>query len=229
MAVLAHEHEAQPQDDLALAVGRDRPPADLVADLDVGHVADPDRHAVLGRHHDGLDLLDVDGAADAVDQEHAAAPADVAAADVAVVLLDRLDHLVEGQAVLDEAVGVDADLVLLLVAAPAVDLGRALHCPQLGPDDPVVDGAQLGDVVPLAGDDVVEDLAQAGGHRPHLGPRDALGDVHRGQPLVDELAGEVDVGAVLEGHHHLGQAELGHRAQLLQAGQAADAPARWER
>ncbi len=48
-----------------------------------------------------------------------------------VVLLDGLDHLVEGQAVLDEPVGVDADLVLLFVAAPGVDLGHAVHRAQL--------------------------------------------------------------------------------------------------
>ena len=39
MAVLAHEHEAQAEHDLALAVGGDGAAADFVADLHVGHVA----------------------------------------------------------------------------------------------------------------------------------------------------------------------------------------------
>ena len=56
VAVLAHEHEAQPEHDFALAVGRDRAAADLVADGHVGHVAHADRHAVLGRDDDVLDL-----------------------------------------------------------------------------------------------------------------------------------------------------------------------------
>ena len=45
------------------------------------------------------------GAAEALDQQRSALPcADVAAADVAVVLLDGLDDLVERQAVLDQPV-----------------------------------------------------------------------------------------------------------------------------
>ena len=68
----------------------------------------------------------------------------------------------------------------------------------------------------------MEDFAQAGRHRPHLRPFDALRHFDRRQPFVDELAGEVDVGAVLEGHHHLRQPELRDRPQLLQARQAAD-------
>ena len=93
---------------------------------------------------------------------------------------------------------VDDDLELLLVAAPGVDLGDARHRAQLRLDDPVVDRAQLGERLPCAGDDVVEDLAQARGDRAHLRPLDAGGQLDALQPLVDDLAGEVDVGAVLE-------------------------------
>ena len=58
--------------------------------VDVGHVADANRHAVLGRDDDALDLLDVGGAAQALHEHRLRALADVAAADVAVVLLDGL-------------------------------------------------------------------------------------------------------------------------------------------
>src|SRR5467141_1618019 len=129
MAVLAHEHEAQPEHGLALAVGGDGAAADLVADLDIGHVPDPDRDAVLGRHDNRLDLLDVHRAPDAVNEEHLAVLADVAATDIAVVVLDRFHDLVKGQPVLDKARRINAHLVLLLVAAPAVDLSRPLHGP----------------------------------------------------------------------------------------------------
>ena len=187
----------------------------------------PDGHAVLGRHDDVLDLLDVDRPADAVDEEHLAVLADVAAADVAVVLLDGLDHFVEGQAVLDEPGRVDADLILLLVAAPGVDLGGALHRPHLRLDDPIVDGAQVGGVVALAGHDVMEDLAQPGGHRPHLrAARCRCGSWTAAQPLVDHLPGEIDVGAVLEHDDHLRQAELRDGPDGLRAGAARSTPAR---
>ena len=136
MAVLAHQHEAQAEDDFALAVGRDRAAADLVADLDVGHVADLDRHAVLGGDDDALDFVERDVRPTPWTSSIWLLGADVAAADVAVVLLDRLDDLVERQLVAIEPVGIDADLILLLVAAPGVDLGRALDGAQLRLDRP---------------------------------------------------------------------------------------------
>ena len=70
-------------------------------------------------------LFDVPVRPDAVNQQHSALLADVAAADVAIVGVDRLDDFVESQAVLDQSIGIDADLILLLVAAPGVDFGRS--------------------------------------------------------------------------------------------------------
>ena len=59
MAVFSHEHEAQAEHYLALAVGRHCPAANLMADLHVGDVADLDGDAVLRRDDDVLDLVDV--------------------------------------------------------------------------------------------------------------------------------------------------------------------------
>ena len=50
---------------------------------------------------------------------------------------------VERQAVLDQPVGIDADLILLFVAAPGVDLGHARDGAQLRLDRPVVDRAEV--------------------------------------------------------------------------------------
>ena len=101
--------------------------------------------------------------------------ADVAAADVEVVLLDCFDHVGERQVVLDEPLGIDADLILLLVSAPTVDLGGTADSAHLRPDDPILDRAQLGSVGPLPGHDVVKDFAQARCDRSHLRPHDPGG------------------------------------------------------
>ena len=173
VAVLARQHETQAENHFAPAVCGDGPSSNLVPDLHVGHVLHPNGHALLGRHHDVLDLLDVDRPADAVDQEHLAVLANVAATDVAVVSLDGLHDLVEGQAVLDEPGRIDPHLILLFVAAPGVDFGSALDGPQFRLDDPIVDGAKLRNIVALTGHDVVEDLAQPRRYRPQLRMFDA--------------------------------------------------------
>ena len=49
-----------------------------------------------------------------MDQQHLAGLLQVAAADVEVVVADGLDHLVEGEVVLQQAIGIDPHLVLLL-------------------------------------------------------------------------------------------------------------------
>src|SRR5262249_8840331 len=96
-------------------------------DFDVGHVLYADRHAVVRLDDDGTDLLDVDGPPQAVDEEHHAVLANVAAAHVAIVLVDGLADLVEGEAVLDQPGRVNADLVLSLEAAPRIDLGDSAN------------------------------------------------------------------------------------------------------
>ena len=91
MAVLAHEHEAEAEDDLALAVGGDGPAADLVADLHVGHVADADRARRPWRSRRCSWICSTLAARPRPwTSSICAGLADVAAADVEVVLLDGL-------------------------------------------------------------------------------------------------------------------------------------------
>ena len=85
-----------------------------------------------------------------------------------------------------------------------------------------------GDIDSFGSHDVVKDLAQPGRDRSHRRPLDAGGQFDRRQPFVDQLPGEVDVGAVLERDDDLRQPELGDRTQFLQVGQPADRPARSE-
>ena len=51
---------------------------------------------------------------------------------------------------------------------------------------------------------------------PIVGPGDALGELRLAEPLVDLLAGEVDVGPVLEDGDDLREAELRDRADLIE-------------
>ena len=60
------------------------------------------------------------------------------AADVLVVLFERGHDLRERDPVLEQAVGVDADLELLLVPAPRVDFRHAGHGFQLVAEMPVL-------------------------------------------------------------------------------------------
>ena len=52
------------------------------------------------------------------------------------------------------------------------------------------------------------DLTQASGDRSHRRPDDALGELCLAEPLVYLLAGEVDVGPVLEDGDDLREAEF---------------------
>ena len=141
--------------------------------------------------------------------------ADIAAADISVVLLYGLDHFIKSQIVFDHTIRVDAYLELLLVAAPTVHFRRTADRSQLRPDDPVMCRAQFrqllhlplfwqpGDVNVFQPHDVMEDFAQARRNRSHLGPVDAGGQFDGSEPLVDQLPREVDINTVLEDHGDL--------------------------
>ena len=79
----------------------------------------------------------------------------IAGAAADVVALQRLDHVVEGQAERDQLRRVGLDVVLLDVAADRIDAGDARHALELRPDDPVLHRAQIGGALDLA----VEPLA----------------------------------------------------------------------
>ena len=161
MGILTHRHEAEAEDDFALAVGRRRPTPCLVAHNHRGHVRECHRGPARRFEDDLGDLLHRRRPADAMDDQRVAVLPQHAPADVFVVRLDRVEDAVEGQAEFLNFFGVEFDLDLPLVPAPGVHLGHAGHLAELRPDDPVVDGPQFGYVVALARDDVVKDFAQA--------------------------------------------------------------------
>ncbi len=97
------------------------------SDPDLGHVADGDGDAPLGLEDDLRDVLDRADQPDAADDELLGVAVEDAAADVRVVVPDGLVDLADGQAVLEQPVRVDDDLVLLDVAAEGVDLADPRH------------------------------------------------------------------------------------------------------
>ena len=137
-AVLAHQHEAQPQHRFAPAIRRHRAAADFVILLHRRHVPHPHRRSVMAGDDDVGDFLDVGGQADAVNQQRFAAAHNLAAAHVLVVRLQRLDQFLERQPVFDEPVGFHHHMELLLESAPGVHLGHARHLAQLRLHHPVL-------------------------------------------------------------------------------------------
>ena len=134
-----------------------------------------------------------------------------------------LGHLVDGDAVGLEAVGIEVDLVLLAEAADGRHLGDAGHGLEMVPQIPVLERPELGQVVVpgLVDQRVLVDPAQGGGVGPELG-LDPLGELGRG-PARDTRGprtGPVDVGALLENDVDVGKAEIREAADGLDPGRA---------
>ena len=167
------------------------------------------------RHHDLLDVSDAGQQTGRADQQLLPGALHIACAAIAVVALQRLGHIRQGQAPRKQAVRIGQHVVLLVVAADAVDLGHAGRQHQLWANDPFLHLAQTHGIpwaavglcrAGLGAHRVHVDLTQAGADRPHFGlqARRQLAADGR-QPLVDEVAGEVEVSPFLEYHRHLRQ------------------------
>ena len=96
MRVLAHEQEAEAEHRLAAAVGGHRATADLVADADLGDIAQMDRDARAGPDHHGTDLLRAGHPPLPLHHQGRRATLGHAAADIDVAGADLLQHRVEG-------------------------------------------------------------------------------------------------------------------------------------
>ena len=119
-------------------------------------------------------------------------------------------------------------MVLLGIPTDGVDLGDAGDVAQLRTHDPVVQCAQIGGS-PLAAIGLArtrlgryrihEDFAEPGCGRSHLG-LDARRQLRlrRLESLIDELAGEIEVGAILEHDRDLAQAIARDRAGVIEPG-----------
>ena len=121
-------------------------------------------------------------------------------------------------------------MVLLVVTADGVDLDHPGYLGQLGLDDPILDLPQAGCIEGIAirsggsGQGlhrIHENFAEAGGDGTHLRLQPRWQHTFdSAQAFVDQVAGEVDVGAFFEHHGDLGQAVAGDGTGVGQIGQA---------
>ena len=143
------------------------------------------------------------------------------AAHLLIALADTLGHPVDGDLVGQQLVGVDGDLVLFDVGADRRDLGHAGDRPQLVLYVPVLQAAQLGQVM-LAGrvdEGVLQPPADAGGVGPERGGH-AGGQLvgHAAEVLQDAAARPIQVRSILEDDVDEREAEEGAGPHRLDMG-----------
>ena len=209
--VFAVAHHDDAAGHLALAVQLGEPAPQLGAQVHIGHVLHIDGRAV--RIHADGDVADVVDGLDVAQRPHhefALRHLDQAAADIVVAAPDGVLHLRERDVVEGQLVRIHFHLVLLHIAAHAGNLGDAGHRLQRVAQIPVLDGAQLGQVVlaALVHQRVFIDPAHAGGVRPQRrrdARRQELGGIV--QVFQHPGAGPVHVRAVLEDDVHEREAE----------------------
>ena len=112
---------------------------------------------------------------------------------------------------------------LLAEATDGIDFDDTRGLAQLGAHDPVLNRPQPHRIVcrfAATADGIHEDLAQSGRDRAHCrldAFRQTFPDL--GEPLIDQLPGQINIGAIMKDHSHLRQAVARQRARVVQTGQ----------
>ena len=215
----ANPHHDDTADRLAGAVPVGGAAANLRAVLNGRDVTEADGRASGAERHDALlEIAQVLDVAASAQNELAPGNLEHARADFGVGIADRARDVGERQAVADEPIGVDDNLVLPLEATERGDLGHAGHGLQRRPHREVLQRAQLGEVHLSAAvfQHVLIDPAQPAG----IGP-ERRRDAGRQQLLhAPELLGHarprpVDVGAIVE--DGVGETHAEHRVATYRA------------
>ena len=183
------------------------------------------------RDHDLLDVSKALQTARRAHQQLLAVALDIACAAVAVVARQGIGHVRHRQAPRQQLLRIRQHVVLLVEATNAVDLRHARRKHELWADNPVLHLAQTHGIpgaairlhgARLSAHGVHVDLTQPGADRPHLRLQTGWQlTANRRQPLVDEVAGKVQIGAFFKHHSDLRQRIARQRAgigQLWQAG-----------
>src|SRR6185369_1217486 len=161
---VAHDHNAAHGFTLAVHVEHAAP--DGTPHLHCPQVPEVNRRAAhVGRHDDVLQVGLGFHIAAATDQILGIALLDQLAADILVGDLDRIHDLGDLDVVGEELCRVEVDLVFTHQAAYGGYLGHPLDGVELVAHEPVLQGAQLLQVVPFAFDGVPEDMTDTGAIR----------------------------------------------------------------
>ena len=132
----AHQHDAL-HDVVVLVEAGDAEPR-LLADGDGGDVLDQHRIAAALRDHGVGEVVDRADQADAAHHGGLRADIDGIAADIDVGIADGLQQLRQRQAVGDQLVEIDLQLIGLGLAAPAGDVDHAGHGAEAALQHPVL-------------------------------------------------------------------------------------------
>jgi hypothetical protein len=195
---IAHDDDAAHHFTLTVVVG-DAPPQ-LRADFHRGHVAQKDGNPpVIHLQRHGIKVVDALDIPQPPDHEFGLAHFHQAAAHIRVAALDGHADFLDGDVVGPQLVGVHDHLVLLDISADGGHLGHPRHAGQFVAQKPVLDGAQLRQVVAVALQGVFVDPADTGGIRTQGGVT-PLGQAAGNEIQVFQhtAAGPVKVGAVFE-------------------------------
>src|SRR5262245_41873402 len=145
----------------AVDAGRRRRP-----DLRPPDVPHEDRHAARGVQHDVLDISYRSNQPDAAHDHALLLIVEHRAARVLVVGADGLRNLTDGQAVFFQLESISSNLLLLAQPTDWDHIRHARYLQQARDDSPVLNLAQLQDVVSGPFQPIAVHLADAGGERP---------------------------------------------------------------
>ena len=140
----AHDHGAA---DGFLAVQVERTTPKVAADLHGGDVLQVNRRAFHGLHRDEFEVFDTGDEADAAQHKLGSIFLHHLAADIEIRALHRCHHVHERDIDRTHLGGVQLHLILLHKAADARHLGHALHAGELVAHIPVLQRAQLREVI----------------------------------------------------------------------------------
>src|SRR5271155_1681902 len=131
-----------------------------MADGDGGHVADSHWDAVRRRYHRVADLIHRVDQPDAADDRGLRPEIDGLAADIDVAVVERLQHLRQGDPLRQQTIEIDGDLVGLGLAAPPGDVDDPGHRLEPALEYPILDGLEIGDAEARGAHDAITiDLA----------------------------------------------------------------------
>src|SRR6266446_2847986 len=143
-ALFATAHQYRALNDVVVIVLAGNAKTRLVAGCHSRDIADPHRDAIYRCDHRVADLIHRVYEADAADNRSLWPKIDGLAANIDVAVVERLQHLRQGDPMGEQTVQIDGDLVGLGLAAPSGDVEHPRHRLEPTLEDPVLDGLEVG-------------------------------------------------------------------------------------